>query len=252
MRAITLIILFIFLPACIDAQCGSPSSTADSNVNSKKQLAHWEQTAYKLHQDGSFDEELECRMHLSKLEWQLVAQSPRALDKYDLWGLLAENDRPLAFLLEGKHRWDEAENIYRHSQQQLAHLRVAGNDVKSDNELGLAHLLFSVGKTEEAQKICSHWKNRVRHNADFAINAVKTNVPTPPLYDTPEVEIGRWDIACGEPQAGEDLLRTQIVAHPDMLAPYTALENYFLETGAFPKALEIELEERHLWNRPKK
>ena len=80
---------------------------------------------------------------------------------------------------------------------------------------------------------------------------MKTNVPTPPLYDTPEVEVGRWDLACGESQAGEDLLRTQIVAHPDMLAPYTALENYYLETGAFSKALELEIQERHLWNRPK-
>ncbi|HEY2361330.1 MAG TPA: hypothetical protein VGK36_09465 [Candidatus Angelobacter sp.] len=153
----------------------------------------------------------------------------------------------LAFLLEGKHRWEEAENIYRHNQRQLAHLKVAGNDIKSENELGLAHQLFSVGKTEEARKICSHWKNRVRHNADFALNAVKTNVPTPPLYDTPEVEIGRWKLACGEPEAGEELLRTQMAKHPGMLTPYTALSNYYLETGAFLKALEVH----HLWDRPK-
>ncbi len=189
-------------------------------------------------------------MRASELEWQLIAQSPRARNKYDLYNLLFLNDLPLAFLFEGKHRWDEAESIFRHNQLQLAHLSVAGNDIKSDNELGLAHLLFNMGKTEEAQKICSYWENRVRHNADFAINAVKTNVPTPPLYDTPEVENGRWDLACGEPQVGEDLLRKQIVAHPDMLASYTALENYYMETGTFPKVLELEMQQRHSWNRP--
>ena len=190
-------------------------------------------------------------MKLSKLEWQAIALSPQALDKYDLYNLLSGNELALAFLLEGRHKWDEAEDVYRHNQQQLAHLKIAGNDIKSDNELGLAHLLFGTGKTEEAQKICFHWKDRVKHNADFAIEAVKTNVPKPPLYDTPEVEVGRWDLACGEPRAGEDTLRKQIVAHPEMLAPYTALENYFVEAGELPNALELEIQERHLWNRAK-
>ncbi len=247
MRALVHIFLCSAALGCANAQCGSPLNTADA----KKELNRREQIAYKLDHVGDFENELKCRMQLSKLEWQVVAQTPRALDKYDLWGLLAENDLPLAFLLEGKHQWEDAESMYRHSQQQLAKLKVAGNDVKSENELGLAHLISSMGKTQEAQKVCSHWKNRVPHNADYAINAVKTNVPTPPLADTREVEIGRWDLACGNPQAGEDMLRTQIVAHPDMLAPYTALGNYYLETGAFPRALELSMQERHLWNRAK-
>ena len=246
MRILGLISLLLVLPVCSRAQCTAPSDTNDAGANSKKLARHWEQIAYIAHQEGRFDEELECRMASTKLEWQLVAQ-----DKYDLYNLLFLNDLPLAFLLEGKHRWSEAENLYRHNKQQLARLKIAGNDIKSDNELGLAHLLFSTGKTEEAQKICSHWKNRVRHNADFAIEAVKTNVPTPPLYDTPEVENGRWDLACGEAQQGEDLLRIQIVAHPDMLASYTALSNYYVETGAFSKVLELEVQKRHLQNHPK-
>ena len=250
MRAMTFVSLLILVPACASAQCKPPSSGQDSDADSKELARQWQQIAYKAHQDGRFDEELECRMRASKLEWQVVAQSPRALNKYEQYDLLELNDLSLAYLLEGKHRWDEAENIFRHSRQQLAHLSVAGNDIKSDNELGLAHLLFSMGKTDEAHKICSHWKNRVRHNADFAINAVKTNVPTPPLYDSPQVEIGRWELACGEPQTGEDLLRTQIVAHPNMLTPFTALENYYLEAGEFSKALELEIQVRHSWDRP--
>jgi hypothetical protein len=249
MRAFTMIFLLLVLEYWACAQCDVPTNASKPDANPKQFLYHSEQFADKAHQDGRFDEELECRMQLSKFEWETIAQSPRVLDKYDVYNLMFLNDLPLAFLLEGKHRWSEAENIYRHSRQQLAHMSIAGDDIKSDNELGLGHLLFSMGRMEESARICSHWKNRVRHNADFAINAVKTNIPTPPLYDTPEVEIGRWNLACGEAQVGEDMLRTQILAHPDMLAPYTALANYYLEIGAFSKALELEGQKRRLWNR---
>lgn len=251
MRTIALIALCIVIPACANGQCNPPLSGVNPDANSKQQLARWEQTAYKLHQDGRFDDELTCRLEYSNLVWEAMSKDPKFLDKYELYNALFLNELPLAFLLEGKKRGDEAEKIFRRNQEELDHLRIAGNDSKSDNQLGLAHLLFSTGKTEEAQKICSHWKDRVKHNADFAVRAVRTNVPTPPLYDTPEVEIGRWNLACGGPQVGEDMLRTQIAAHPDMLAPYTALENYYLETGAFSKALELSMQERRLRNRVK-
>lgn len=252
MRTIVLIALCFVFSVCADGQCDLALSNSDPLRNSKQQLAHLEQSAYKLHQDGRFDDELTCRLLYSRLVWGALSTDPNFIDNYELYNFLFLNELPLAFLLEGKNRSDEAETIFRRNEQQLAHLRIAGDDIKSDNQLGLAHLLFSAGKTEEAQKICSHWKNRVKHNSDFAIQAVRTNVPTPPLYDTPEVEIGRWEVACGEPQVGEDRLRTQIAAHPDMLASYTALGNYYIETGAFPKALELEAQERHMRNRPKK
>jgi hypothetical protein len=251
MRTVALIALCIVIPASANGECDAPFSIVGPNANSKQQLAQWEQTAYKLHEDGRFDDELACRLQYSKLARETLSKSPKALDKYELYDALFLNELPLAFLLEGKNRKDEAEKIFRHNEQQLAHLRIAGNDIKSDNQLGLAHLLFSTGKIEEAQRICSHWKNRVKHNSDFASRAVRTNVPTPPLYDTPEVEIGRWNLACGEPQAGEHMLRTQIDAHPDMLAPYTALGNYYVETGAFSKALELSMQERRVRNRTK-
>jgi hypothetical protein len=215
-------------------------------------LAKFVQTADKAHDDGQFDIELACRQQYSKLVWESIAVNPKLLDKYSLYNALFFNELPLAFLLEGKNRRDEAERVYRNNRLQLDQLRIAGNDIKSENLLGLAHLLFSLGKTEEAHNICSHWKGRIKHNADFALQAVKNNIPTPPLYDTPEVEIARWDLACGESQQGEDILRAQIAAHPDMLASFRALENYYLETGAFPKALEIQMQRRHTWNRPGK
>jgi len=251
MRTIALVALCIVIPACANGQCNPTLSDVNPDVNSKQQLAHWEQTAYKLHQGGKFDDELTCRLEYSKLAWEAMSKDPKILDKYELYNALFLNELPLAILLEGKKRVDEAEKVFRRNQEELDHLRIAGNDIKSDNQLGLAQLLFSTGKTEEAQKICSHWKNRVKHNADFAVQAVRTNVPTPPLYDAPEVEIGRWNLACGDPQRGEDILRTQMLAHPEMLAPYTALGNYYVQTGAFAKVMELALQERRLRNRAK-
>ena len=92
--------------------------------------------------------------------------------------------------------------MLRHNQSALAHERLAGNDIKSDNQLHLAHLLALEGKQSEAKSICSYWEKRVSRNADFALDAVRHSVPTPPLYDTPEVEIARWDLACGQPKEG--------------------------------------------------
>lgn len=205
MRAFTFICLFLSLSACAGAQCVPQSVEAQPDVSPKSILAKFEQAAYKAHQDSNFERELQCRMQHSKLSQEIIANTPHLLDKYDRWNIFGQNNIQLAFLQEGNHRGEEAESMFRENHHQLTHLKVAGNDVKSDNQLGLAHLLFSLGKTEEAQNICSHWKNRIRHNADFALQAVKNNVPKPPLYDTPEVEIARWDLACGKPQEGEDL-----------------------------------------------
>jgi hypothetical protein len=159
-----------------------------------------------------------------------------------VWSALTghENDLPLALLLEGTHEWSEAEAIYRHSQFILANERLAGNDIKSENQLHMARLLTKEHKQLDAKAICSHWKNRVAHDANFALFAVEHNFPTPPLYDTPEVEIGGWQLACGLPEEGIRILPQPIQAHLGMLAPYTVLGNYYLAEGDFQKALVAE------------
>jgi len=211
---------------------GHPSPT--ESIHNLSQLVD------KAHQNGEISKEIEYRRGLSRLAWDQFARHSKSLDRWDRWSIVYGNDLPLALLLEGTHQWSDAETIYRQDQFNLAHERLAGNDIKSENQLHLARLLTKEGKQPEARAICSHWKNRVKHNADFALFAVKHNVPTPPLYDTPEVEIGGWKLECGLPEEGLRLLSQQIQAHPGMLAPYTVLGNYYLAEGDFQKALAAE------------
>jgi len=208
-----------------------------SPTESMHDLSH---LADEAHQSGDVSKEIGYRKDLSRLAWDNFARNPKSPGMWNRWGIVYWNDLPLALLLEGTHQWAEAETVFRHNQFNLAHERLAGNDVKSENQLHLARLLTKEGRQPEARAICSHWKDRVKHNADFALFAVKHNVPTPPLYDTPEVEIAEWKLTCGLPEEGLGLLSQQIQAHPGMLAPYMVLRNYDLAEGDFQEARAAE------------
>lgn len=235
-----LAITIVFLSMLVSAQC----QTFGHPTGVKKELRDISWDAFTEHEKGNFDNELALRLEYSDLAWKELEQNPKNFNDIDRWSIFSENETPFAFLLEGKHRWEEAEKVYRRTRQHLEHERAAGNDVKSKNELALAHLLSSEGKQDEAAKICQYWENKVKHNADFALSAMKNNVPTPPLYDTSQVEIGHWDLECGKPTEGEDLLRTQILAHPHMLASYNALIDFYIQTGEYTKAIDIQWQ----WN----
>jgi len=221
---------------------GPTPAVAESGIQSCKQqsITCWSQLADKAHQTGDSEKEIDFRRLVSQIAWDNWERHPKSPGRWNRWAIVYENDLPLARLLEGTHRWSEAETMYRHNQFALKHERLAGNDIRSENDLQLAHLLTKEGKSSESKTICSHWKNKVRHNADFALDAVKHDVPTPPLYDTPEVEVAVWALACEQPGDGISLLEAQIQAHPGMLAPFTAMANYYTSEGKFGNALEVE------------
>jgi len=222
-------------------QMRTPAVTGTENQTcNQDSITCWSRFAEKAHGAGDVEKEIKFRTIVSQLAWENWERHPKIPGRWNRWAIVYENDLPLARLLEGTHRWLEAEAIYRHNQSALKHERLAGNDIKSENDLELAHLLTKEGKQPEAKSICGHWKNKVKHNADFALDAVKHDVPVPPLYDTPEVEVATWTLACEQSDDGISLLEAQVRAHPGMLAPFTAMANYYTSEGDFRTALEIE------------
>jgi hypothetical protein len=241
-RSVCLVFLVLFVVLKLEAQTARQNPVAGGRDPQEKELNELDRLAQKAHARGEIEKEIELRKNLSAAVWTNYQQHPKDPGRWDRWAVVYFNDLPLALLLEGTREWTEAEAIYRRNQSALKHERLAGNDIKSENDLHLAHLLLKEGKQSEAETICAHWKNRVKHNADFAIEAVRTNIPTPPLYDAPEVEIGAWKLACERPEDGLRLLKEQIQIHPGMLTPFTAMVNYYASEGEFRTALAIEKE----------
>lgn len=93
--------------------------------------------------------------------------------------------------------------------------RIAGNDIKSENQLQLAHLLAVEGNAREAKSICSYWKGRMRRLASGQDSAHLYGIPKTPLRDTPEAEMASWDLSCGNPGEGLKLIEEQISASAD-------------------------------------
>ena len=122
----------------------------------------------------------------------------------------------------------------------MASERIAGDDIKSENELQLAHLLASEGNDREAAKICSHWKNRMRRIVPRQDSAHIYGIPVTPIFDTAEVEVAKWDLGCGNPDEGLRLIEEQIAVHPHMLASFTVLKNYYDAMGDFQMARKAE------------
>jgi hypothetical protein len=236
----TLVVTSLLMSVLFDASAQSihPGLTA-SIKGTEDTLAALNKLADEAHKEGDIEAEIAHRRKFSALAWDHLAYlSPKS--RWNRFSIVFLNDLPLGLLLEGNHQLSDAEMVYRHNQSQLAHERLAGNDIKSENELRLAHVLLVEGRDSDAKKICSHWEHRVKHNADYALFAVAHDTPTPPLYDTPEVETARWDLACDAPAEGLRILAEQIKAHPHMLASYTALSEYYTAEGRFQEAQKTE------------
>jgi len=242
MRCLFAIVLLLFIPFTTRPQDTREDSKAIDHPTRASMLSQLRKEADEAHKSGHFDEEINYRQQFSREAWAAFALDPKSLDKYDRYNIIFLNDLPLGLLLEGTHRFSEAEAIFRHSQAELAAESIAGNDIKSENQLQLAHLLATEGNDQEAQAICSHWKNRVRHLAAGQDSAHIYGIPVAPISDTPEVEIAQWDLACGNPEEGLRLLAVQIAAHPHMLISFEVLSNYYYAQGDFQKARKVELD----------
>jgi tetratricopeptide (TPR) repeat protein len=205
-------------------------------------LLHLKTLVDEAHKAGHINEEINYRQQFSQKAWETFAADPRSQNKYDRYNIIFLNDMPLGLLLEGTHQWPKAEAIFRHNEAELAANSVAGNDIKSENQLQFAYLLASEGKIEDAKNICSHWKGRMRQLAAGQDTAHRYGIPVAPISDTPEVEVAKWDLACGEPQEALALLTKEIAAHPHMLASFRVLSNYYYAQGDFKKARKAEAE----------
>jgi len=237
MKAFVFVLSFSMLAVWSNSEGQRKSQHSHSEAS---MLAHLKAQADEAHKTGDIDQEINYRRQFSQKVWETFAADPTSLDKYDRYNIILLNDLPFALLLEGIHRWPEAETIFRHNEAELAANRVAGNDIKSDNQLQLAYLLAREGKVEDAKSICSSWKGRMRHIAAGGDTAHKYGMPVAPISDTPEVEVAKWDLACGKMQEALELLTDQIAAHPHMLISFTVLSNYYYANGDFQKARKAE------------
>lgn len=240
MRAVITAGLFLFVAVAACAQSTFGDAKGIDHRNQANVLSQLQKQAEEAHQAGRFDEEVERRLRFSREAWGAFAVNPTSLDEYDRYNIIFLNDLPLGLLLEGTHRFSEAEAMFRHNQVELASERIAGDDIKAQNQLQLAHLLESEGNDREAKSICSHWKGRMRHLAGRQDSAHIYGIPKAPISDTPEVEVARWDFACGRAEEGLRLIEEQISVHPGMLASFTVLRDYYYAQGDFLKARKAE------------
>jgi hypothetical protein len=225
--------VFIGAPADLRAQASDHATTAAV-------LADLSKLAGQAHKRGDVEEEIALRQSYSQKAWAAFALNSKSSDEYDRYYIICFNDLPLGLLLEGTRRFAEAEVVFRRNQAELAAERVAGNDIKSENQLQLARLLAREGKDQEATNICSHWKGRMRHLAAGQDSAHIYGIPRAPISDTPEVKVASWDLACGKAVEGLELIEEQISVHPQMLVSFTVLRDYYYAQGDFQRARKAE------------
>ena len=235
-----LLILSLLVPSVLIGAPAELRAQASDHDTTPAALEGLSKLADEAHKGGDIEEEIALRRSFSQDAWASYELNPKSSGKFDRWEIVSTNDIPLGLLLEGTRRWSEAESVFRHNRAELEHERLAGNDIKSENQLHLAQVLALEGKGSEAQSICSHWKNRVRHTAAGQDSDHWHGEPRAPLYDTPEVETAAWDLACGSPEQGLRLLSEQIQAHPRMLVSFTVLSHYYFAVGDFPRARQAE------------
>lgn len=226
----------IYICVVANAQGSFEDSKGVEGRDQKSELLRLKKKAEEAHNAGRFNEEIEDRQLFSDKTWAAFARDPRSTSEYERYDVVMFNDLPLGLLLEGSHRLQEAEAVVRHIRAELGTERIAGNDIKSESDLQLAHLLAIEGNMQEAKNICSFWKGRMRRLAAGQDSAHIYGIPKAPLRDTPETEVARWELACGDSAEGLKLIKEQISAHPQMLFAYTVLSTYYYAQGDFQKA----------------
>lgn len=243
MRGLFAAVLLLLISLDAQAQSVLGNSNTIEHLSQTHVLSGLNKQANEAHKKGQFEEEINYRLQFTHEAWAAFARNPKSLnDEYDRYNIIFFNDLPLGLLLEGSHRYSEAEATLRHNQSQLAAERIAGNDIKAQNELHLAHLLLNENKDQEGNAICSHWEKRMKHLPGRQDSDHVYGIPRAPIYDTAEVEVARWDLACGKPEEGLKLIAEQISAHPKMLASFTVLSEYYYAQGDFQKARKAEVD----------
>jgi hypothetical protein len=192
----------------------------------------------KAHTDGAIDDEIASLREVIDGEVEMSKHCPKS-GKYDLYNAGMDKTK-LAQFLAGQHKLDEAEGMFRSAAADYKNSKVAGDDSYSDNELPFAYLLRREGKTEESDRICAYWKNKVFKIGKEAVDAARNSDPEPPPYDTPEQEIGRWNLFCANEETGIAMLTAQITQRPHMLTPVSSLGSYYILNGDFQKAWNLE------------
>jgi hypothetical protein len=242
MRVLIAASMLLSVPLALRTQSSLQASASTEHPPEVSVPSEFKKRADEAHKAGNIEEEIEYRRKFSRAKWAAFSINPSSLDEYARYDLVDFNDLPLALLLEGSHRFAEAEQILRHNQAELSSERIAGNEIKAQNELSLAHLLARDGNQREAVTICSHWKGRMKGLAGRQDSAHIYGTPKAPVYDTPEVEVARWHFACGNPDEGFRLIAQQVAAHPHMLASFEVLENYYSAEGNSQMARKAELD----------
>jgi hypothetical protein len=217
----------------------SPSKDCDvaaGAILTKLQAATARQN--KADKSGNVEEEITALREVIDSDTEMSKHCPKS-GKYELY-LSAFGRTKLAILLAGQKQLAQAESMFRMASADYKNSGVAGNDTYSNNDLPFAYTLRREGKAKVSSQICDHWKNKVAKIGKEAVVVARNSDPQPPPYDTPEQQIGRWNLFCANENDGIAMLNVQIGQHPEMLAPVSTLGEYYTLNGDFRKAQELE------------
>jgi hypothetical protein len=207
-----------------------------ASILAKAQVAT--QRRNKAHNAGNVEEEISALRELIDDDVEMSNHCSNS-GKYNLYGSASERTE-LAMKLAGEKQFGEAEDMFRKADAAYRSSNIAGNDTYSDNDLPFAYVLRHDGKTEEATRICGYWKDKVANIGKKAVAVAKNSDPQIAPYDTPQHELGRWELFCANEDSGIATLMAQIKQDPKMLAPVSTLGQYFTLNGDFKKAQELE------------
>src|ERR1035438_920548 len=116
MRVLFAAALLLSVPVNARAQNTLGDSNAIDHPSQVSALSRLKKQADEAHKTGDVGEEIGYRQQLNREEWAAFALAPPSLNEYDRYGIIEFNDLPLGLLLEGTHKFSEAERTFRHNQ----------------------------------------------------------------------------------------------------------------------------------------
>jgi len=196
------------------------------------QLRALDDLIYRANRAGDTPDEIQYRTKWSEIARRYSALYRKKFDAFYSRTTIVMNDEPLALLLEGAHRYSEAEEIYRRNLSMISVDPIFQKEVEFDDELGLARALAGQGESTDAARVCSKWKLRKEFVAGLSD-------ATYGLASKP-VEAAKWDLSCGKEQEGLALLHNEATARPWMYSAYIALRDYYYAHGDVQNALKAD------------
>jgi hypothetical protein len=223
---------------------GSPSDERQTIIELKRlldesppppiqiQILDW--LAWAAARDGKLEEEILYRRESSETARHYFALYPGKFGTYSRISIVF-NDEPLAIALEGRHRWADAEEIYRRNLAMITVDPLFERETRFDNELGLARALAKQGNAHAARTICSNskWTANFTHESGWQGRSNKA------------VMQAKWDLSCGKEQEGLALLQKETTTHAWNAMAYDALRDYYYASGDVQNALKAEELSRH-------